>query len=181
MLYDRHLLLGMLATVGGMVVAISVEEPAPSTGFSSRPAEAVASAQVAIPKAAPSTRERGKTQLTRASDGMFYLNARINGSAVRFLIDTGSSAVVLSTADATRLRLADADGASVEMRTASGTVPIRWAVAERMQIAGKNLRDIRVVVPATGPEVSLLGADVLRKLGPMLIDGDRIVLGSSAT
>lgn len=176
MFYDRHLLLGMLGTVCGMALAMTVDDPSASAHFSSG-TPSTASAQLAIAKAPVAKPKRGKTQLTRAADGMFYLDAQINGSPVRFLIDTGSSSVVLSTADAARLKLDDASGASVEMRTASGTIPIRWATASHMQVAGKELHDVQVVVPASGPQVSLLGADVLRQLGPMLIDGDRIVLG----
>ena len=45
----------------------------------------------------------GAAQLTKGADGHFWAEATVDGKAVRFLVDTGATAVSLSLADAQRL------------------------------------------------------------------------------
>ncbi|MGZ3305436.1 MAG: retropepsin-like aspartic protease family protein, partial [Asticcacaulis sp.] len=43
------------------------------------------------------------TAIPKAADGHFWANATVNDKAVRFLVDTGATVVVLTEADAQRL------------------------------------------------------------------------------
>lgn len=47
--------------------------------------------------------------LERAADGHFYVDAQVNGAAVRFLVDTGASSLVLTQADAQRAGIGAGD------------------------------------------------------------------------
>lgn len=47
--------------------------------------------------------EEGEIVLPRGRDGHYYLTAEINGAAVRFVVDTGASDIVLTKADAARI------------------------------------------------------------------------------
>jgi len=177
MIVDRTLIGSVCAAgVGAALVLGAADPPVERETAAPDPAARMAVA----PQAFEATGEDGGTSvIPRAADGMFYITARVNRTPVRFLIDTGSNAVVLGTADAKRLGLADADAPTTSLATAGGAVPMRWTSIARLDVASVTLRHLDVVVPERGPQVSLLGASVLRALGPVLIDGDRMTIGSA--
>ena len=45
----------------------------------------------------------GTVTIPRARDGHYYLTMQINGAAIRFVVDTGASDMVLTRADAQRV------------------------------------------------------------------------------
>ncbi|MCA1748686.1 MAG: aspartyl protease family protein, partial [Sphingomonadales bacterium] len=63
---------------------------------------------------------------TRAPDGHFYADVRINGATVPMLIDTGASTILLSRTDAQRagIQVASGDFTSVG-RTVSGDIALK--------------------------------------------------------
>lgn len=121
----------------------------------------------------------GRTELRREADGLFYLDGRVNGGAVRFLIDTGANVTVLTQDDAERLGLAKHNVAAPRrLRTVSGTTLSAWARVEQIELGGRSFRDVDVLVVGDGMPVSLLGQDMLARMGPMLIDGDRLTVAA---
>lgn len=116
--------------------------------------------------------------IERASDGLFYLTARVNGAPVRFVVDTGASYVVLRREDAVRAGLdPDGSGARDTLKTASGRTAMRWDQVQHMGIAGNQLNNVRVAVMQDGLHVSLLGQNALARLGPVVLDGNRLTIG----
>src|SRR5256885_13069894 len=59
--------------------------------------------------------------LTADPRGHFVVDGQVNGGAVRFLVDTGATAISLSSADATRLGIDYKQGQAGVMGTAHGT------------------------------------------------------------
>lgn len=118
----------------------------------------------------------GDTVIERDGGGQFHLSAEVDGQEVRFLVDTGADVVALTMADAGRLGISP-DPASFApiLRTASGTgygAPVR---IDRLTIGGHDLSDVDAVV-VRGLSVSLLGQSVLRQLGTVTLEGDRLVI-----
>jgi len=69
-----------------------------------------------------------------APDGAFRVTAYVNGVALRGMIDTGASAVAMSSATAQRLGIDYLRGRRGESHTANGTIP-SWRVnIPRMQV-----------------------------------------------
>lgn len=158
-------------------VALRVAEPAPTaalaqaSGSGATPGTArLAPQQVSLVHGAkPATVER-------AGDGMFYVEALVNGAPVRFLVDTGASVVVLTEADAAAAGLTDAASRpGTSLRTVSGTVDTRWTRLE-LELAGRKLAGIEAAVVGAGPGTSLLGQNALAGFGSITIEGDRLVL-----
>jgi len=118
-----------------------------------------------------------QTVIRRKAAGRFYLDADVNGQPVRFLIDTGADVVALTTDDAARLDI-DADPATFRpiARTASGTGYGATVTIERLDVAGRELRDVRAVV-VDGLETNLLGQSVLRQLGRIELHGNEMTIG----
>jgi len=115
--------------------------------------------------------------VARAKDGMFYVQAEINGQPVRFLVDTGANVVVLTGADAARLGIqAEVNPFGPRMQTAGGGAAMAWTKLAQVRLAGREVRDLKAAVVPTGLPVSLLGQNMLSKLGAVMIQGDRLSL-----
>ena len=140
--------------------------------------EDIVSAKAAIVDASPSAIPGHEArEFPRASDGLFYVTAAINGQPVRFLVDTGASVIVLSARDAARTGLANQAKYDAHMETAGGKAPMAWTRIDRVEIGGRQVAGLRAAVVQQGLSVSLLGQNALAKLGPVTMDGDRLRLG----
>ncbi|MEQ9574556.1 MAG: TIGR02281 family clan AA aspartic protease, partial [Rhodospirillales bacterium] len=103
----------------------------------------------------------------RAGDhGHFVAEAMVNGVAVRFLIDTGASDVVLSPRDAKRLGF-DLKSLSFNRiyQTANGTVTGAPVRLDDIRIGPIVVRDVRASVNGADMKRSLLGMSFLGRLG----------------
>lgn len=65
----------------------------------------------------------GKIVLTAGLGGHFITTGQINGKTVELVVDTGATAVALSTTDAQRIGLNYQSGTPIQMSTANGVVP----------------------------------------------------------
>lgn len=109
----------------------------------------------------------------RASDGLFYGRATLNGVSVRFVLDTGATLVVLTPADARRIGLTLPSAARGEkMETASGVSTIHRVRIDQVKVAGYAIRDVDAAVVDTGLKTSLLGQNLLAQLGPITLAAD---------
>lgn len=112
-----------------------------------------------------------------SAGGHFIAEATVNGVAIRFLVDTGASEVMLSPRDAERLGF-DLKSLSFNRmyQTANGTVmgaPVRL---EDIRIGAITVRDVRASVNGAAMKRSLLGMSFLGRLGGYRVDGDVLTL-----
>ncbi|OYW29025.1 MAG: aspartyl protease [Caulobacter sp. 12-67-6] len=107
----------------------------------------------------------GAAQLTKGADGHFWAEAAVDGKAVRFLVDTGATAVSLSLADAQRLGI-DTDKLTYDYTviTADGRTRAASVKLASVAIAGARVRDVDALVIEKGLETSLLGMSYLGRL-----------------
>lgn len=158
--------------------AVGREDPAPHAG---------ASARLAIvptgPVAATTTADaaKGPASFARANDGLFYVTGMVNGAPVQFLIDTGASVVVLTRDDAARAGIAT-DRFASSVQTANGSSPMAWTKLRHVKVAGVEVSGIDAAIPQAGLKVSLLGQNMLARMGTMTLTRDHIVVhGPQAT
>lgn len=149
--------------------------------FADRPVASTQSAPVvAVPQpVAPSDGSPIplRSRFTRAPDGLFYVTARVNGIKVRFLLDTGATMVVLTRADAARIGAPRATKAgSAVMETAAGSATIDRVTLDHVAIGGHQVEAVDAAVVRHGLKVSLLGQDLLSRLGPVTMSGDALEL-----
>ena len=104
-------------------------------------------------------------QVLRAADGHYWADAMIDGRAVRVMVDTGASVVVLTRADAARLGLdlEPADFASTVV-TASGPVRAAPVSLDAVAVAGARVEQVEALVVEEGLPHSLLGMSYLGRL-----------------
>ena len=127
--------------------------------------------------APPASLQAGRTvELDKAPDGLFYVSARVNGAPVRFLVDTGANLVVLTAQDAQRAGLVLKTSRSAgNIDTAAGSAAMERVRLQSVNVGGQEASGIDAAV-MHGLKVSLLGQNMLSKLGDVTISGDEMAL-----
>jgi aspartyl protease family protein len=115
--------------------------------------------------------------LERDRDGHFYAEVEVNGTPVRFLVDTGASGIALARKDAERVAVPLAPGQSdtVVGRGASGEVTGQFVTLDHVALGATEVREARAVM-LDGGEQSLLGQSFLNEFDSVEIHGDRMIL-----
>lgn len=111
------------------------------------------------------TPRQASTRIYRDSSGAYTTTGSINGTAVRFLIDTGASSVVISTSQAQRLNLDYARGVLTPVMTASGNTFGYRIVLDHVVIGSIRQHHVQaLVLPGDSPHIALLGMSFLNAL-----------------
>lgn len=115
--------------------------------------------------------------LRKEGDGHYWATARVNGVAVKFLVDTGATLVALNKRDARRVGL-DIDNLqrTVDVRTAAGRVKAAGAVINALEIDGVEVQSVSAVVIEDGLEYSLLGMSFLNRLESWDVTPNAIII-----
>jgi len=123
--------------------------------------------------------DEGAAQIVKAADGHFWAEAKVDGRAVRFLVDTGATAVALSQTDAKRLGLDTKSlDYSYKVMTASGETRAASVKLASISVAGAQVRDVEALVVEKGLETSLLGMTYLGRLSSFQATPRALVLRS---
>lgn len=101
----------------------------------------------------------------KGADGHFWAEGQVNGEPVRFLVDTGATAVALTPADAERLGFRPQDlNYSHRVTTAGGRSRAAAVTLSSVSVSGARLDDVRALVIEKGLDTSLLGMSYLGRL-----------------
>lgn len=119
----------------------------------------------------------GTVSVPRGPDGHYHVTLKIQGVPVRFMIDTGASAMVLTPADARRLGIDPSHLNYVGLATtANGTVATARVRLHDVTLGPFTDPAVTAEVNKVAMESSLLGMSYLQKFGKIEIAGDRMVL-----
>jgi aspartyl protease family protein len=156
--------------VGGAVIVAVFSPRAPSVP--------VAPVVAPVPSPAqPAPMNGGDFTLTRAPDGHFYTDAQVNGTVIRFLVDTGASSVALSKADAAKIGLQFTDADFTETgQGAGGALSLKPILIDRIIVGTTDAANVEGVIVNSDMKVSLLGQSWLKRVGTVEIKSDRMVL-----
>ena len=107
----------------------------------------------------------GAASITKSPDGHFWAEASVDGHAVRFLVDTGASAVALTGEDARRLGIDPSTlNYGYAVQTANGEAHAARVTLPNVSIAGARVDNVDAFVIDHGLETSLLGMTYLGRL-----------------
>ena len=126
-----------------------------------------------------------KIKMKYEEGGVYTIPCKVNGLALRFVFDTGTSAVSISAVEALfMLRngyLSDSDvgGSSAAMLADGSIVDFTEIILRRLEIGGKVLTNVKASVINSLEAPLLLGQSALQKLGGYSIDGDYLIIGNS--
>lgn len=136
-----------------------------------------AESQNAQRKITETMRVSGETTLAREADGHFYAQANVNGTPVRFLVDTGASTIALTRADAERVGLLFTDSEFTgSAQTASGSVGVKQLTLDKVALGNLDPGPVEAAIVDKGLGISLLGQSWLKKMNSVTIEGDTMVL-----
>lgn len=171
----NDVLAGLLATIAAD--ATLPRHPVSLTCSAAAPAIVMMLSPQDSPQAVPRPAPRAGQTVQRAADGLFYIEARVNGAPIRFLIDTGATIIVLTKSDAARAGvLPHAAAFNALASTAGGDTTMARVQLNRVAVAGSLDFDVPAAVAGDGLGVSLLGASWLTQIASLTIAGDRMVL-----
>ena len=115
----------------------------------------------------------GRVAFRAASGGLFQVEATVDGVAIRFLVDTGASDIVLRPADARRLGF-DLDRLRFSRiyRTANGTVRGAPVTLGEVTVGPIRLANVAASVNGVPMDRSLLGMSFLNRLSGYEVRGN---------
>jgi clan AA aspartic protease (TIGR02281 family) len=97
--------------------------------------------------------------------GHFFVDAEVNGAAVRFLVDTGASVVALAPQDAEAAGLAPGQlRFSTPIQTANGVAHAAPVTLREIRLGQMSEDEVPAVVLDVATPYSLLGMSFLRRL-----------------
>ncbi|WP_269716711.1 TIGR02281 family clan AA aspartic protease [Caulobacter sp. NIBR2454] len=141
----------------GALTALGAAQAVVSFDALRHPKAAVATLN-ASPESQPASVRKGK-------DGHYWAEADVNGRQVRFLVDTGATAVSLTSADAQRLGIDTTQLAyDYSVATADGRTRAAAVKLASVAIAGAVITDVDALVIENGVGSSLLGMSYLGRL-----------------
>jgi aspartyl protease family protein len=116
-------------------------------------------------------------EIRRGSDGHFHATLEVDGTPVRFMVDTGASDIVLSRRDAERIGI---DPATLSYRgratTANGTVATARIRLGEVRLGNFSDTAVPASVSEGNMDLSLLGMAYLDRFANIEIAGDRMRL-----
>lgn len=116
--------------------------------------------------------------LDKSSNGHFEARASVDGATVRFIVDTGATATVLTAADAAEAGIdPEALSYSIPVATANGISHAARAKVDEIRIGAIVREQMTVLVAERGLlDRSLLGMDFIGTLSGFDVRGDRLIL-----
>ena len=103
--------------------------------------------------------------LTADERGHFVTTGMVNGTSLRFIVDTGATSVVLSSADAKRIGINLVDAPRAVSQTANGAVPVYRVKLDTLKIGDVQINNVdAVVVEGDRLPIALLGMSFLNRM-----------------
>lgn len=116
-----------------------------------------------------------KIVMTADGQGHFFTNGSVNGSSLRFMVDTGATSIAIGASDARRLRLNLENGQRGMVSTANGNAMVTRIMLDSVRIGDVLLHNVEAVVLQTEMPAALLGMSFLNRM-EMVRDGNTMTL-----
>jgi aspartyl protease family protein len=173
---DIVLIAAAVMVVGGYVARVADQE---TTAHPPHVASHVAPRAAAVQLAASETSDYGRSLTLDANrQGHFRTDARVNGSRMGFMVDTGASLVVLRASSAAEAGIhpMPADYTAT-VSTANGKIKAAPAKLERIEIGNITVFDVpALVLPDKALAENLLGVSFLSRLKSYAVADGHMVL-----
>ena len=124
---------------------------------------------------APAADGSGKIVMTADTQGHFYTTGNINGTSVRFIVDTGASMISLGAADARRIGLDFNRGQKAVSQTANGQAVVSKIQLDTVRIGDITLHNVDALIHQNDMPMALLGMSFLNRM-EMQRDGSTMTL-----
>ena len=116
-----------------------------------------------------------ETRIPMAIDGHFWVEGKVNGIAVKFLVDSGATMTTIDRETAIRAGVPVSLRADQLVRTGNGIIRVSSGRAQRLTVGGIERRDVGVQV-ADNDNLNVLGMNFLSSLSRWGVEGRWLVL-----
>jgi len=155
---------------GVKVVSVQGEQVVIEVGGKKRP---LTVGQHAI--GTPAADGSGKVIMTADNQGHFFTTGTVNGTSVRFMVDTGATTIALTPSDARRIGIDLSRGEQGFASTANGRASIVKVALDTVRIGDITLHNVEAAVLQTEMPAALLGMSFLNRT-EMQRDGSTMTL-----
>src|SRR3954452_4591445 len=122
--------------------------------------------------------EQGEqTRIPMAIDGHFWVNARLNGRDVKFLVDSGATMTTIDRDTALAAKVEISPRRDQFVRTGNGIIRVSSGRAAELQVGGIRRTDVGLQV-ADNDDLNVLGMNFLSSLTRWGVEGRWLVLVS---
>jgi aspartyl protease family protein len=119
--------------------------------------------------------EGRETRIPMAIDGHFWVEARVNGVPVKFLVDSGATMTTIDRDTAAKAGVAVSPRADQFVRTGNGIIRVATGRARDLEVGGIERHDIGLQV-ADHDDLNVLGMNFLSSLSRWGVEGRWLVL-----
>jgi aspartyl protease family protein len=114
-------------------------------------------------------------RIPMAIDGHFWVDARINGEDVKFLVDSGATMTTIGRGTAARVGIPVSPGRNRIVRTGNGMVRVATGTANTLTVGSIERDDVAVHV-ADDDDLNVLGMNFLSSLQRWGVEGRWLIL-----
>jgi aspartyl protease family protein len=122
--------------------------------------------------------QQGKeTRIPMAIDGHFWVDAKVNGQDVKFLVDSGATMTTIDRQTASKAGIRVSPRADQFVRTGNGIIRVSSGRADEIQVGGISRQGVGVQI-ADNDDLNVLGMNFLSSLSRWGVEGRWLVLVS---
>lgn len=117
----------------------------------------------------------GTVRVPMSEDGHFYVDATLDGTAVRLMVDSGATTTTLARSTAARAGIEPGIGFPVIVSTANGSMEVSRARVDAVTVGNIAMRDLPVHV-APNDDLDVIGMNFLSRLSRWSVEDRTLVL-----
>jgi aspartyl protease family protein len=118
-----------------------------------------------------------ETRIPMAIDGHFWVEARLNGEKVRFLVDSGATMTTVDRQTALKAGVQVSPERDQFVRTGNGIIRVSSGRAAELEVGGISRHDVGLQVADNG-DLNVLGMNFLSSLSRWGVEGRWLVMVS---
>ena len=116
-----------------------------------------------------------EVRIPMAIDGHFWVDGKINGTPVKFLVDSGATVTTIDRATALRAGATVSDARDQMVRTGNGFIKVARGRAQSLRIATIERDNVGLHI-VEGDEMNVLGMNFLSTLTRWSVEGRWLIL-----
>ena len=120
--------------------------------------------------------EGREVRIPMAIDGHFWVDARLNGQDVKFLVDSGATMTTIGTETARAAGIEVNPQRNQVVRTGNGIIKVATGRADMLEVGPIERRDMNLHIAGTDADLNVLGMNFLSSLQRWGVEGRWLVL-----
>jgi len=117
-----------------------------------------------------------EVRIPMAIDGHFWVDARLNGQDVKFLVDSGATMTTIGTETARAAGIEVNPQRNQVVRTGNGIIKVATGRADTLEIGPIERRDMNLHIAGTDADLNVLGMNFLSSLQRWGVEGRWLIL-----